>query len=299
MTLQGEHPTDTAIRTSAGDPARLAPSWVLETVTTVSPADGLGWEFFPAADEALRRYCGTSAAPSAAAAPGAEVAPRGFTVDPRAGRFAIRAFRMHGERVGAKVFPFGQVSGDGLLAVDDAGRLFCVDHGGWWFLGETAAEGLRNLVEGRAPQRVGDDGTWATRETELWSCSGPGLRTGDLATDWVRAAMTMAWILHKHAVLSATSLRIPALRRDVDLRARSLEDNATLLIEQIPPDAVGGDDLGLVLVGPPSPFICRVTCGTAGILRVGLIRRGPAVDVPGLGAAVSEAEGFLGGGFSA
>ncbi|MFI8182967.1 SUKH-3 domain-containing protein [Actinacidiphila glaucinigra] len=299
MNVQKEHATNAAARSSAGDPARLAQQWVLETVTTVSPAGGLRWEFFPVADEALRRYCGMSAAPPAVASPGAEVAPRGFTIDPRAGRFAIHTFRAQGERIGARLFPFGQVDGDGLLAVDEAGRLFCVDHGGWWHLGDTATAGLTTLIEGRAPLRVGDDGIWATRETEVWSCSGPGLRTADATTDVVRGAMTMAWILHTHGVLSTASVHIPALRRDFDLRAGSLEDNAMLLTEQVPPGLEGVGDLSLVLTAPSSPFTCRVARETTGALDVRLCRRGSEVAVPGLQAAVSEAEGFLGRRFPA
>jgi hypothetical protein len=162
----------------------LAQRWILETVTTVSPADGTGWELFPAAESALAAFCGLTS-PSLAGA-GEEVAPRGFAVDPRPARHALGTFRAFGARIGCSVFPFGSTDGRGMLAVDEQGRLFCVDHGGWWFLGESADEGLGALAVGRAPRRVRDDGTWAQAPERPWSWTGPPVQDIDAVTDVVR-----------------------------------------------------------------------------------------------------------------
>jgi hypothetical protein len=108
-------------------------------------------------------------------------------VDPRTARHALGTFRAFGARINCGVFPFGSTDGRGKLAVDERGRLFCVDHGGWWFLGESVDEGLGALAEGRAPRRVRDDGTWAQALEGPWSWTAPPVRDIDAVTDVVRA----------------------------------------------------------------------------------------------------------------
>jgi hypothetical protein len=63
--------------------------------------------------------------------------------------------------IGAALYPLG-VEGDhdALLAVDEQGRVFALDHAGEWFLGDTVADALRTLVTGAQPARVHDDGSY-------------------------------------------------------------------------------------------------------------------------------------------
>jgi SUKH-3 immunity protein of toxin-antitoxin system/YwqJ-like deaminase len=64
--------------------------------------------------------------------------------------------------IGVPLFPFGtEEDGDSILAVDERGRVFALDQGGEWLLGETVDEAMTDLVLGDGPAaRVQDDGTW-------------------------------------------------------------------------------------------------------------------------------------------
>ncbi|KHD73032.1 hypothetical protein MB27_37050 [Actinoplanes utahensis] len=66
-----------------------------------------------------------------------------------------------GELVGARMFPLGREGrAEGVLAIDERGRVFALDQGGEWFLGQTLDEALVALVTGLPAARVRDDGTW-------------------------------------------------------------------------------------------------------------------------------------------
>jgi hypothetical protein len=64
--------------------------------------------------------------------------------------------------LGVGLFPFAtEEDGDAVLAVDERGRVFALDQGGEWLIGETADEAMTDLVMGDGPAaRVRDDGTW-------------------------------------------------------------------------------------------------------------------------------------------
>ncbi|HVX46874.1 MAG TPA: SUKH-3 domain-containing protein [Mycobacteriales bacterium] len=60
-----------------------------------------------------------------------------------------------------RLFPIGMEGDhDSILAVDEAGRVFALDHGGEWFLGESIDAALSTLITGADQPRVRDDGTW-------------------------------------------------------------------------------------------------------------------------------------------
>lgn len=174
-------------------------------------AAALGWELFPAAEEALRGHHGLRVAPSG---PGRDVAPTGAVVDPREARYTAGSFRRLRERIGLRLFPLGRTTADAPLAVDELGRLFVVDHGGDWLLGESVPEGLSALARGRMPVRLkARRAAWTLRP----------FSAGDLVAEAVRAALTAVYVLHHGGAYSA---------REVRLRATTLRGIGVLALDR-------------------------------------------------------------------
>lgn len=94
--------------------------------------------------------------------PGARRAIRLLHLDPTAAAHTADLLGDFAEVVGARLFPIGvEAQGDAILAVDERGRIFALDQGGEWFLGETIDEAVTGLLTGSGlAERIRDDGTW-------------------------------------------------------------------------------------------------------------------------------------------
>ncbi len=134
-----------------------AKAWGLEIGTYISTGNGRH-AFFPAAVAALAEFGGLVVEP---AEDGEDVAPSGFALDPLLAVHTVAALTGLGERIGARLTPIGaEHGGVAALAIDEQGRVFALDPGGEWFLGQTIEDALSTLVLGRRPARVRADGTW-------------------------------------------------------------------------------------------------------------------------------------------
>jgi hypothetical protein len=85
-----------------------------------------------------------------------------LTIDPVEGAHLADVLGELSEVVGARLFPVGREGwGDAVLVMDDYGRVFGLDQGGEWFLGETLDAALVGLLTGDGPaERIRDDGSW-------------------------------------------------------------------------------------------------------------------------------------------
>ncbi|MDX3850283.1 SUKH-3 domain-containing protein [Streptomyces sp. AK02-01A] len=255
----------------AGGAATLG---ILRTVAVSEPvADGARWQLFPAAEKSLREFHGLRIGP---VGPGRDVASTGCVVDPTEARHAQRSFAALGETIGTRLFPFGRTDADGLLAVDEEGRLFAVDHGGAWLLGESARSGLVALAEGRRPHRV---------ERRTWSWPLDGIRGDRAMSDATRAAMVAVYVLHSGGAFSARAvrLRVTTLRgvgvlvldETFPLRGDSLENSAGPMAQDMERAmaehgvTARGAELVLSLVvprvttGPLATVDCSITVGSS------------------------------------
>ncbi|HZN76666.1 MAG TPA: SUKH-3 domain-containing protein [Micromonosporaceae bacterium] len=136
----------------------LARRWALALASYAAP-DGRHHEVVPAAVDAFTRYGGLSAQPDG---PGEQVAPSGFLLDPMRALHTVSTLAAFADALRVKVTPLGvEDDGSGLLVIDEEGRVFVLDPTAEWFLGDTIGRALENLVSGRAPARVRQDGAWS------------------------------------------------------------------------------------------------------------------------------------------
>ncbi|MFE3680098.1 SUKH-3 domain-containing protein [Streptomyces griseus] len=277
-----------------------AMSAVLKTIAFVEPvAGGATWVLFPAAEQALRAFHGLRVSP---VGPGRSVAATGCVVDPTEARSALRPFMLLGESLGSRMFPFGRTDADALLAVDEQGRLFSIDHGGRWLLGRTVREGLTALSEGDAPHRI------AARR---WVWTAPSTPGETPLLNAVRTALVAVYVLHHRRVYSARELRltVTALRgigvetldRVIPLPGGLLEDAAAPLVATAMAliESEGTTELGSELkvsvgrpphtAGPLSSVACSVRTGhyaaTPTVMELSL-SAGMGASVGRAGAAV-------------
>ncbi|GAA2303273.1 hypothetical protein GCM10010431_23300 [Streptomyces kunmingensis] len=159
-------------------------------------AEGYGTALpvFPAAKSFLSEFYGLDHWP---VEPGREVASIGFSIDPEKARFQlVRLSRLSaGLRIG--LFPVGVTENDSVLAVGEDGQLLSFGLGGSWHVGDTALEGVENLISGIAPRRLRDaEHAWDVTSTEADSP----------VVGAVQAALTAVYVLHHHGIYSAKRL---------------------------------------------------------------------------------------------
>jgi hypothetical protein len=130
----------------------------MRIVTDQIGADGSKHAEFPAARTAITEFGGVFVTQDE---PGLELRRRPFALDPTLAAATAATLADFGRVLGARLFPLGvEGDADAVLAIDEHGRVFAIDHAGEWFLGETLDTALSTLILGSSPPRVRDDGTW-------------------------------------------------------------------------------------------------------------------------------------------
>ncbi|MEV6932781.1 SUKH-3 domain-containing protein [Dactylosporangium sp. NPDC051485] len=153
---------DAALREAGWTPGRTDPArarmWALALASHASPS-GHQHTVVPPAMTAFAEFGGLAVRADGA---GEQIARCGFVLDPLRGLHAASTLADLGELIGARLTPIGAERDDaGLLAMDEHGRVFVLDHTADWYLGASIEEAITTLVLGRMPARVSDDGTWA------------------------------------------------------------------------------------------------------------------------------------------
>lgn len=134
-----------------------ARNWALR-LAGYATEDGRQHRVVPAAVEAYAEFGGVRVP---ATGDGEQVASSPFNLDPFETLHTVATLDALAQAIGAPLTPLGtEGDGVGILAIDEKGRVFVLDHGGDWFLGDSLDEALTVLVLGRQPARVGEDGTW-------------------------------------------------------------------------------------------------------------------------------------------
>jgi hypothetical protein len=127
-------------------------------ITRTVDASGGRLRPFPAARRVVAEFPGVRCGRRG---PGLRRAVRLLTLDPTLGAYAAAALDEFGQVLGVALFPIGLEGGDAIVAVDEVGRIFVLDQGGEWFVGESIDEALVSLLAGDGPAaRVRDDGSW-------------------------------------------------------------------------------------------------------------------------------------------
>ncbi|MFE0464635.1 SUKH-3 domain-containing protein [Kitasatospora sp. NPDC058965] len=115
-------------------------------------SDQVPHEIFPAAIEAWAEFGGLFFELSGA---GREVARTPFLLDPLCGLHQARTLADLGRALDCRLAPLGEEQqGQALLAIDETGRVFSLDHTGEWFLGNDLDQAVSTLVLGTTPQRL-------------------------------------------------------------------------------------------------------------------------------------------------
>ncbi|MFX4294470.1 SUKH-3 domain-containing protein [Streptomyces bohaiensis] len=138
------------------EPGRCAEESVLWAAELRNHLSSLGHPHVvvPAAEQLWEEFGSLTVVPRAG---GREHVPCQVTVAPLRGLHAARTLRDLGQALGTELTPLGEAGhlgpegpgvGAGLLAVDEQGRVYCVDHTGDWFAGEDLRSALGALLTG-------------------------------------------------------------------------------------------------------------------------------------------------------
>jgi hypothetical protein len=130
---------------------RRAEEWADQLLAHPTP-ENAPHAVFPAAVEAWAEFGGLSFDLSGA---GREVARTPFLLDPRCGLHQPRTLADLGRALDCRVAPLGEERfGQALLAIDEAGRVYSLDHTGEWFLGQDLDQAVSTLFLGTRPRRL-------------------------------------------------------------------------------------------------------------------------------------------------
>lgn len=146
---------DAALRDAGWQPGRWdikqAERWADTLRAHVSPG-GHRHVVFPAAVEAWAEFGTLLIAPPG---PGRHTAPTTVRFDPLAGLHLARTLGDLGRALDTDIAPLGE-EGDAqaVLAIDNEGRIYSLDHTGDWYLGPDLDQALTTLVSGIQPARL-------------------------------------------------------------------------------------------------------------------------------------------------
>lgn len=146
---------DAALRAAGWQPGRWdirqAEEWADALRSHASPA-GHQHAVFPAAVEAWAEFGGLHIT---ATAPGRQIAPPAVRIDPLRGLHLARTLGDLGRALETEVAPLGEEGeNQAVLAIDQTGRVYSIDHTGDWYLGPDIDAALAMLVGGIQPERL-------------------------------------------------------------------------------------------------------------------------------------------------
>ena len=119
---------------------------------------GARLEVFDAAVEALTEFCGLYVPQDG---PGADLRRRPFAFDPSEVAACTETLADLGRWLDTRLFPIGiEGDHDSILAIDEPGRVFALDHAGVWYLGDSIDAAVITLITGTQPPRLDDGGKW-------------------------------------------------------------------------------------------------------------------------------------------
>lgn len=148
-------PVDTALRTAGWTPGRWdiaqAEIWADTLRAHTSPA-GHHHHISPAAVEAWAEFGALRPTPTTN---GRHLAPTPLDLDPLHGLHLARTLGDLGRALDTQLCPLGlETSTGAILAIDNDGRVYALDHTGDWYLGTDIDQGLTTLLTGTSPTRL-------------------------------------------------------------------------------------------------------------------------------------------------
>ncbi|WP_156726976.1 SUKH-3 domain-containing protein [Streptomyces apocyni] len=146
---------DAALRGAGWQPGRWdikrAEYWA-DTLREYASPVGHRHVVFPAAVEAWAEFGGLRVTP---VGPGRHLAPATLHLDPLCGLHMARTLGDLGRALGTEVCPLGEEPDSAaLLAIDERGRVYSLDHSGDWYLGPSVDDALGTLLSGTLPTRL-------------------------------------------------------------------------------------------------------------------------------------------------